>query len=415
MSKIKIGYYSVTNQLGGSEVYLRDVIKHVDRKKYHVLLFCNRKHTLLKEIDEGASLGNLDVIYIDKETDKETDSCAVEHEQEIKEPQSAKKSWLRFLPSSLKLFLGTVKDILRLKKIFQNNVVKVLHFNDTGCEPPVIAARLAGVYRITGTYHVEPSYDKEKMDWVRRLIEYISTRCMHSAIAVSNGVKTAWKKRVSLKGNNINVIYNGIDLERIDIDPKKERQKVLSELKIDDCRHLICVPARLHVMKGHKYLFEAIPKIQQSLSGIQFVCVGKGELKDELEELAQKLKISKVVHFMGFRRDILNIMAASDLIVLPSISLEALPYVLIEAMALSKPIVATNFSGIPEIVEDHKTGILVPRKNPAALCEAVINLLSDEESAINMGVAGHERALRNFDRKRMLKDTYDFYEKLVNE
>ena len=84
-------------------------------------------------------------------------------------------------------------------------------------------------------------------------------------------------------------------------------------------------------------------------------------------------------------------------------------------MALSKPIVATNFSGIPEIVEDHKTGILVPRKNPAALCEAVINLLSDEESAINMGVAGHERALRNFDRKRMLKDTYDFYEKLVNE
>ena len=108
-------------------------------------------------------------------------------------------------------------------------------------------------------------------------------------------------------------------------------------------------------------------------------------------------------------------MLISDLIVLPSIALEALPYVLIEAMACYKPVVATNFSGIPEAVENNITGKLVDRKDPLALANAIIEILSNKNQAQQMGQAGRRRVEHLFTQERMLKETFTIYERLLNE
>jgi glycosyltransferase involved in cell wall biosynthesis len=119
----------------------------------------------------------------------------------------------RLVPDSLKLLLGTARQVLQLRRLFIAHPVDLLHFNDTGCEPATIAARLARVPRVTGTFHVAPATDAYSTHWVRRLTEWLSVRMLHGAIAVSRSTRDAWIKRTGLRSAPIDVIYNGIDVE----------------------------------------------------------------------------------------------------------------------------------------------------------------------------------------------------------
>ena len=409
---IKIAFYSNTSCLGGSEVYLKVLLEKIDQSLYEVLFFCPPKHPLCQwAIDQE----HIEVVHVfeERKTISNIGSGSVNNSNNAEKSKNLKQIVKELIPKSFRLFFGTLKEINRLKLLFKQYSIDLIHFNDTGCEPPVIAARLAGILHVLGTYHVVPSDEDKHSTWVHKLIEYFSVRCMHSAISVSEATKQAWMKRAGINGENISVVHNGVDLgaDKFCCDFDIDAYKREFELESDDL--VVSVPARLHFMKGHKYLISAISKIIDRIPNIKFLFIGEGDLEVSLKALCEKEGVSNIVRFLGFRKDIINIVKLSDLIVLPSIALEALPFSLIEAHACSKAIVAANFGGIPEVVEDGQTGVLVPPKDVDALANAIIELLKDPEKRKRMGGAGRKRVEEMFILDKMLNKTFGLYEELL--
>jgi glycosyltransferase involved in cell wall biosynthesis len=405
-----IAYYSNTLVLGGSEVYLKNILEHIDNRNYKILFFGPLKHPLASWIKTRPSITHIhldDYIYI-PEAEEKVDAILVEQKRN---PSLIKRLWKFISPKSLKLLAGTARDILKIKKMFKSFPIDLIHFNDTGCEPPVVAARLAGIKQIVGTFHVEPSYENEKKTWVHRLTEFLSLRCLHQGISVSNAVKASWINRTGVNENKIMVIYNGIDLKAFPIDQNHDVLK--KELNITNDERVICVPARLHPMKGHRVLIDSVKNHLNGSKRTKFLFVGDGPLRKEIEETIKTDNLSQKIKLLGFRNDIRQIMAVSDLIVLPSVSLEALPYVLIEAMACFKPVVATNFSGIPEVVDNQVTGLLVARHDPQGLASAIESILNDQNKAVLMGQQGRRRVEDLFTQERMIKETFQVYDILL--
>ncbi len=236
---------------------------------------------------------------------------------------------------------------------------------------------------------------------------------MHLGIAVSQAVRDAWIHRTAVSKNKILVIYNGIDLEKYN-SIKINKSAYLKELNCLETDSIVCVPARLHPMKGHPYLLSAIKEHFLNRPNIKFVFVGEGHARRAIEETIKDNGLSQNVRLLGFRKDMTQIMMISDLIVLPSIALEALPFVLIEAMACRKPVVATDFSGIPEIVEHNVTGLLVARNDPTALANAIDKIIQSPDRANSMGEKGRSRMEHLFTQERMLEETFMLYESIFD-
>jgi glycosyltransferase involved in cell wall biosynthesis len=410
---LTIGFYSHTAVLGGSEVYLKTLLTHMHPAEYHILLFCPSYHPLEAWARQQPQIEVIPIDHLIKTHRRYPSKGEGEPTDAAKNKKTDGKTLLhRFIPPQGKLLLGTVKEILRLKTLFQQYPTDILHFNDTGCEPPVIAARLAGVQRIVGTFHVLPSYDQDKIDGVRRMIENLSNRSLHRAIAVSKATREAWVERTGMDENKVDVIYNGIDLSRFAT--TVDTQKLKREQGINETDRVIGIPARLHPMKGHHYLIEAIPMVQRHIPHLKVLLIGEGPLRAKITAQIKDAGLENTCLLLGHRSDIVEWMHVFDIGILPSVSLETFGLALVEMMACRKAIVATRFSGIPEVVVDGETGLLIPPKNPQALAEAVITLLKDPQRCQQMGEKGRQRAEQYFTQDQMLKKTFAFYQGMLN-
>jgi glycosyltransferase involved in cell wall biosynthesis len=151
--------------------------------------------------------------------------------------------------------------------------------------------------------------------------------------------------------------------------------------------------ARLVPIKGHAHLLDAAPDILRQCPAARFVFVGDGETRSSLEAQAQRLGVGDRVLFTGFRDDVPSLLAGMDVVVLPSLN-EGMGRVLVMAMALGKPIVATRVGGVPELLADGAAGRLVPPGEAAALADAVCGLLRDPGQATALGEVARRRAGR---------------------
>ena len=140
--------------------------------------------------------------------------------------------------------------------------------------------------------------------------------------------------------------------------------------------------------------------------------IGGGPGREGLESLAALLGIDGAVSFLGHRRDVAAWMAISDVIVMASVR-EGLPYVLLEALALAKPVVATHVGGVPELIQDRETGLLVPPKHPERLAEAILYVLSHREESARLGERGREWVWQEFSPKTMAHKTAEVYREVL--
>jgi len=140
--------------------------------------------------------------------------------------------------------------------------------------------------------------------------------------------------------------------------------------------------------------------------------VGDGPLRSELEDMIEELGLAENFVLAGFREDIPEVLAALDVLVLSSLR-EGLPMILLEGMAMARPVVATDIEGISEVVEHNRTGILVPPKDPQALAEGIITLLRDRDKARRMGQAGRKRVEERFSVEEMVRRTQEVYESVL--
>jgi L-malate glycosyltransferase len=163
--------------------------------------------------------------------------------------------------------------------------------------------------------------------------------------------------------------------------------------------------------KGHRYLIEAAAQVVREVPDARFVILGEGDLRGPLEKLIAELHLEKHVILGGFRPDVLSLLKGFDFFVMPSVT-EGLGTSLLDAMACAKPIVASRVGGIPEVVVDGKTGILVPPKDSHRLADAIVRMMQDRAAAAAMGNAGYTRVTERFTVERMVEETLAVYERL---
>ena len=208
----------------------------------------------------------------------------------------------------------------------------------------------------------------------------------------------------------IKIIPHGVDITRFN--PCIDGSMVRKNLEIKDDETMVLSVQRLVRKKGVDWLINAILEvIKKSARNVRFIIVGEGPEKNELIELARKLKVSNSVDFTGFiaSEEIARYYSASDILVLYSLY-EQFGITLLEAMACGKPVISTRVGAIPEVVDHGKTGLLVPPKNPEALADAIMKLVKDEELRIRMGMEGRKKVEREYDWDVIVDNYLKLYE-----
>jgi glycosyltransferase involved in cell wall biosynthesis len=164
--------------------------------------------------------------------------------------------------------------------------------------------------------------------------------------------------------------------------------------------------------KGQRHLIEAAHIVVQKLPDVRFVILGEGELREALERLVKEYRLEKHVLLPGFRTDVLGCLKSFDVFVMSSVT-EGLGTSLLDAMACSRPIVATEAGGIPEVVEQGVTGVLVPPRDQTALADAIAALINDKPRRQAMGDAGFARVNEKFTVERMIAGTAAVYARVA--
>jgi glycosyltransferase involved in cell wall biosynthesis len=231
-------------------------------------------------------------------------------------------------------------------------------------------------------------------------------------------VSMSLRKRVvekgKVEGSKVIVIPAGVRALSSGASASRRILNVKDLLNLNTAAPLIVTVGHLTTQKGVKYLLTAATHVLREFPNAQFMVIGDGPQRHELEIMAEKFGIHKKVTFTGWRDDARDIMAAADVIVLPSM-IEAMPYSLLEAMAAGKPIVSTQTGGIPEALIDRETGFLVPPKKPLAISQAIVYLLQNKDVAVQMGIAGKRRSEEQFDLKKTVLATLGVYAELFAE
>ncbi len=235
------------------------------------------------------------------------------------------------------------------------------------------------------------------------------TKNVDAIIAISEGVRD-----VLLKGGIdpavIEVVPSGIDFSPFDEVQTKDFLRTEFGFAADD--FLVGIVAALEDHKGHKYLLEAASLIKRQAPHIKIIVVGKGSLELELDQQAKDLRVEDLVFFLGFREDVPRILASLDVFVLSSY-LEGLGSSIMDAMASRLPVVATAVGGIPEVVLDNDTGLLVPPRDPKAMADAILRLYSDRALAARLGRRGYEVVHAKFSAEAMARKIIAVYEKIA--
>jgi glycosyltransferase involved in cell wall biosynthesis len=229
-------------------------------------------------------------------------------------------------------------------------------------------------------------------------------------------VSEAVKKHLADQGiapEKIRVVYNGIDLKRFQPADDLRAAKVAVGFQPDDL--IVGVTAHLTRKKGHRSFVQAAALVASRMPNVKFLLVGEGREREALEAQVRAARLLDRVVFAGFQDDVLPWMAAMDVLVLPTIEKEGFGRVLVEAGAMSKPVISTDIGGMAEVVSHGETGLIVPAGEVSELANAIMKLLSDEEMRLQMGKAGRARALARFSVEQMVANTEAVYREVWNE
>jgi len=263
-----------------------------------------------------------------------------------------------------------------------------------------LAARLAGVPVVCSALHSMGLPDHVEIP--NRLLAPITDAFI--AVARSHAVYLA--EHEGCPPCKIRVISNGVDVEKFH--PRWPARSLRAELGIPPGAATAGIIAALRPEKDHELFLRAAALVHRQLPEMHFLVVGDGPLREEIQLLAGRLSLEKVVHFLGTRSEIPEVLSLIDVVVLTS-RMEANPISILEAMACEKPVVAPAVGTIPEMSGDGASGFLVQRRQPEAFAERVIELLGDGDRAAAMGREGRQQVIAHWSIDR----TVEGYQELI--
>lgn len=208
-------------------------------------------------------------------------------------------------------------------------------------------------------------------------------------------------------------ILSGIDLNRFNRGNVKTcPREMRRSIGFDEKDLIIGTVGRIAPIKDHENLIRAVPEVVSAIPDARFVIVGDGPIRAEMEELAIRLGLGDRLLFIGMRKDIPELLSIMDIFVLPSLN-EGMGRAMVEAMAMGVPVIASKVGGVPEVITDGETGLLVPPGNSKVLAEAIIRLASDRDLAKKLTKAGCQRAHEAFGADIMVDRISCLYQELL--
>ena len=366
---IRVLYIHGVAQIGGAERELLTWLKVLDRTRFHPYIVCPSDGPLAFELSE------LEIPHISL-----------------------------YLPAWRKLLqvLYRPMAILRLVRVMQRWNIDVLHVNDYWWAPiGVLASRLRGCPCLV---HVRQEIEtrKVKQYWLDK-----SSMVLPVSESIGNVIRDT-----GISEEKVQVLLSGISKKAAEPSPPSRETSAI--LKKITGQPIIGTVANLFPRKGLEYLVQAVGNLKESFDNILLVIVGTGDAQYEsqLRKQIQDLNLTQHVLFTEFQEYPELFVSQFDVFVLPSIQ-EGFGIVLLEAMALGKPIVASHVGGIPEIVQHEKTGILVKAADVEELSKGVLTLLNDPNKRRKMGEQAQKRAAEYFSVERMMERLYGLYEDVL--
>jgi len=318
---------------------------------------------------------------------------------------------IKYLAREINLFKD-LRATLELVKLMRKEKFQIVHTHSS--KPGVIgriAAFISCVPVLIHTVHGFPFHDF--MNIFKRKYLLLVERAMNSItthlITVS---KLNLKKIIDLglaTENKITNIYSGIDFKKFQV---LSKSSIRNELGINPKIRLVGFVGRLSEQKAPLTYSKAIAKVVKLYPDCHFIFVGDGPKRTEIEKFINKKQLDSRVSLLGTRKDIPEIINSLDLFVLSSIY-EGLGRSLTEALYCKVPVVATKVDGVPELIQDNKTGLLVPPEDCERLAEAIVYALNNPGKMKRLAKEGHKFVKLHFDVKQMVKKIEIIYEELL--
>jgi len=367
-------YFSDAPYFGGAEKYLELLISALDRSRYEPFLVTRK----------GAELGAF--------ASRLRGSGTATEETTLSGPYD-----LRGYADFYRLVRRTNPDLLHLNLAGTYNA-------QAGLVAPV--ARLAGCGCVVTTEHLAMV---EKL-WKRHAAKKLSSFFVSRVVSITRSNVSYLTERHGLDSRKITVIYNGVDLAALD---SAGAPGLRSELGVGGSAFVYATVGSLVERKGHRFLLEALSRLRRSgEANCVLVILGQGDEETALRALAAEPALRDSVFFLGQREDAAALMRDADCLVVPSL-MEGMPFVIMEAMAASKPVIASRIYGIPEIVLEGKTGLLVQPGDVESLLGAMSALYRNRDLAVRMGREGRRRVQEQFSLERMARETQDLYDSVL--
>ncbi|MCM8773771.1 MAG: glycosyltransferase, partial [Candidatus Omnitrophica bacterium] len=301
--------------------------------------------------------------------------------------------------------LSGLKGFIRLVKLMKKEGFDIVHtylFSENILG--VIAGKIVGVKTIITSRRDTGMLREGKF---RHILSYrLTNRWVDKIVCVSEGVKRVVLNKEKVKPEKIEVIYNGVDLEKFNV--QDSNSMVKEQLKIEPDDFVVGMIANFSWIKGHKDFIQAIPLILEEVPNTTFLFIGDGHLRKEIETEVKNTSYKDKVLFLGSRNDIPELLLIMDISVNASYS-EGMSNTILESMASGVPVVATAVDGNLETVVDKETGFLVPPKTPQALAEAIIRLLKNKDLRGKLGGNARRIVRERFSLERMVRDFEDLY------
>ena len=294
-----------------------------------------------------------------------------------------------------------VVAIVRLIRILRDLRPDVLQLHTSHAHTlGLLAGRLAGVKSIVATRRMDLA--------IKGPLAALKYRRVDRVVAISQMVQTMLLA-AGVPQHRVTLIHSAVDC------PEPYPQGDLrAKLGLDSQTSVIGTAATLTRRKGHKYLFEALRTLKERFPRIRLLVAGEGPKERELRELAASLGLEKEIIFLGFHRDMPQLLNTLDIFVLASLT-EGLGVALLEAACAGRPIVATSVGGIPEIIKDGETGLLVPPADSRSLAEKLAHLIEHPEQGRRLGANASAFVRERFSVERMLESYIHVYAELVKE
>ena len=270
-----------------------------------------------------------------------------------------------------------------------------------------VAARLAGVPACVHTFHghVLEGYFHPVVAQIFRWIEQRLARRTDRIVAISPRLREDILAMGIGRPERMEVISLGLDLERFRTTPSARLREALG---LPRGSPLLGIVGRLVPIKDHPTLFQAMALLEANDAAPHLVVVGDGERREELQRLASSLHLASRIHFLGWRNDLEAILGELDVVICCSRN-EGTPLALIEAMAAGVPVLSTDVGGVGDVVVHGETGWLVPPGDPAALAQAVRDLMAAPALRARLAAAGHTVALERHGVEELIRRTEKLY------